>query len=502
MVKRAEARWGKLQGALHEVAPLVVGKANDAQWKKWLRLPLALACRAGQPSLVKKLLAAGAEPASAGYDDRDGLPLIHSAVLGNSIEVFEALLRAGCRDDLDAHASSAWGRRTPLLMAVWGKSTAIAEALLAAGADATAADAKGLTALHLASIRADVPMMRRLLAVDGVDLEVRTRAGLTPLFIGMCNRQVESVKFLLEAGAAMVSPPYHRPSSIGIQRQSCLITAVKQGYNEMISILIEAGADVHERMHGGWSVMCMAARAGNAFAVHALSDAGAPVVESDGDAPLFYAIRNGRTEAVKALLARGTDVNIRTRANSRKTPLHVAAQESSAHVVRVLLDHGADVASLDDKGKTPECFDKIDAFNADNLEDLERFSAFPYDGREWEGWKEHAACTKLMLKNEPPVRNWARRRALIMLIARHKKGAAVSLLSENGGRKRLACCDGGGAPAALPVGGGASEGVPGDGGTTTAEGALVAREDALRSLVARVADLGEQHLLRRVVLFL
>lgn len=107
--------------------------------------------------------------------------------------------------------------------------------------------------------------------------------------------------FLLEAGAAMVSPPHDVDPALGFDGRSCLCTAVERGFNEMIGILIEAGADVHERTIHGWSVMCLAARAGNAFAVHDLSDAGAPVIESDGDAPLFYAIRNWRKESVKAL---------------------------------------------------------------------------------------------------------------------------------------------------------------------------------------------------------
>lgn len=253
MVKRDEDRWGSLQGALHGVAPLVVDKANKAQWEKWLEVPLELACRAGQDSLVEKLLAAGADAASSRYE----LPLIHSAVLGNNPRVVAALMDAGCEDDEDTRASSAWLHRTPLHMAVWRRKTTMAKALLEVGADAAAVDAKGLTPLHLASIRADVPMMRRILAIDGVDMEARTTAGLTPLYIGLCNRQVGSVAFLLGAGADMVSPPHM--GLFEVDGRSCLFTAAEKGYNEMIGILIDAGADVHERIDG-WSVMCAAAR--------------------------------------------------------------------------------------------------------------------------------------------------------------------------------------------------------------------------------------------------
>lgn len=279
----------------------------------------------------------------------------------------------------------------------------------------------------------------------------------------------------------------------------------------MIGILIAAGADVHERVDD-YSGMCAAARAGNAFAVHALSDAGAPVVESDGDAPVFYAVRNGKTEATEALLARGTCIGVRTRV-TRRTPLHMAALWGSAPAVRVLLDHGADVTSVDEAGKTPDCLvDPDRAYsNDDLLAEPEPFGAFEYDRRQWEGKQEHAACIKLMLANEPRHRRdiiWARRRALVMLIAWHRKCAAAAAAaaatprSEHGGCKRLAYYDGGGAPA-LPVGGGACapERGPGEGGAI-AEGAMVGGGDALRSVVARLADLGEQHLLRQIVLFL
>lgn len=250
MVKRAEARWGQLQGALHDVAPLVVGEANEAQWKKWLQFPLEMPCRAGKLSLVEKKLLAAEADASAGYDGQNNWSLVHNAVLGNNPEVLAALLRAGCRADVNARASG-WSQRTPLMMAVWRGKTAVADALLAAGADAAAADAKGRTPLHLASIRADVPMMRRLLAIDGVSMEARTTAGYTPLYIGLCNRQVESVEFLLEAGAAMVSPPVPMTLMSDFQGRSCLPTAVEKGYNEMIGTLIEAGADVTRGWTGG-----------------------------------------------------------------------------------------------------------------------------------------------------------------------------------------------------------------------------------------------------------
>lgn len=180
-------------------------------------------------------------------------------------------------------------------------------------------------------------------------------------------------------------------------------------------------------------------------------------------------------------------------------------------MVRVLLDHEADVASVDDEGKTPACLVRGRHFDDDDDDDVTGtgpFRAFEYGGKEWEGEEEHAACVKLMLINEPERRKyniWAPRRFLMMLIARHRKAAAAAAAAtaplEHGHRMKLARGGGAGAPAALPAGGGASEGGPGEGGAAT-EGEAVAGAEALRGVVARLAGLGEDHLLRRVVRFL
>eukprot|EP00752_Nemacystus_decipiens_P004578 g4178.t1 len=264
----------------------------------------------------------GAEPACAGYDDQDSFPLIFSTVLGNSFEVLEALQKAGCQDGLDAPASSAFCAEPRLHTAVKGKKMIKARGLLEAGADPTAADAKGLTPLHVASIGGDVPMMRRVVAIDGVDLEARTTAGLNLLHIGTCKPAGGNrLGFSWESGAALVSPPYQRHPYPFLEAEGrrYLFAAVEQSTNKMINLLIDASADSYERRNG-WSVICAAARAGSAFAVRALYD-------SDGGA-----------QALRVL---------------GRTLLHVAAKGDIAHIARDLLDHSADVASVDGEGQDP-----------------------------------------------------------------------------------------------------------------------------------------------------
>ena len=76
-----------------------------------------------------------------------------------------------------------------------------------------------------------------------------------------------------------------------------------------------------------------------------------------GETPL-HAAANGKygsqedgVRVAKLLLARGVDANIRD--NDERTPLHVASGYGKLEIVRLLLDHGANVDAMDAVGQTP-----------------------------------------------------------------------------------------------------------------------------------------------------
>ena len=87
-----------------------------------------------------------------------------------------------------------------------------------------------------------------------------------------------------------------------------------------------------------------AAKTGDVEEIRALVAAGVPVDHADGDyaqTALHYAAREGRKEAVDALLACGANPNARNR--DMRTPLHWAASNGTASVVRALVAAGADL---------------------------------------------------------------------------------------------------------------------------------------------------------------
>jgi hypothetical protein len=72
--------------------------------------------------------------------------------------------------------------------------------------------------------------------------------------------------------------------------------------------------------------------------------------DEDGWAGLMGAVKDGDTETVKALLAKGADANAKN--NDSETVLMLAAEKGYTETVEVLLAKGADINAKDKYGKT------------------------------------------------------------------------------------------------------------------------------------------------------
>src|SRR5271170_705124 len=72
--------------------------------------------------------------------------------------------------------------------------------------------------------------------------------------------------------------------------------------------------------------------------------------DADTDA-LLIAIGYGHCRMATALLAFGSDVNVRSRAG--ETPLHIAAKRGRDEAMTLLLTQGADIDAQDKRFRTP-----------------------------------------------------------------------------------------------------------------------------------------------------
>jgi ankyrin repeat protein len=122
---------------------------------------------------------------------------------------------------------------------------------------------------------------------------------------------------------------------------------------EMVRLLLDAGADLSARARFYDTILHTAAMFGTTSIVELLIKRGAipTICEADGSTLLHSAARHGAPRTVRIILEAG--LNIEATNNSGETPLHIAAQSGQDDNVEVLLQWWANVEATDHLGFTP-----------------------------------------------------------------------------------------------------------------------------------------------------
>jgi hypothetical protein len=130
--------------------------------------------------------------------------------------------------------------------------------------------------------------------------------------------------------------------------------AASEGHEDILSLLLEHGADLDGKGIIGQSPLHRASMEGALEAGKCLLDRGADInAQNDhGWTPLYYAAYFGQLGSTQILLEHGASVDAQT--GDGETPLHGAVKDvSRVQAARLLLEHGADANARDKKGRTP-----------------------------------------------------------------------------------------------------------------------------------------------------
>ncbi len=282
---------------------------------------------------------------------------------------------------------AATGGPPPLIEAAKNGDKDALRTLIQKGANVSATEADGTTALHWASYRDDVESAN-LLIHAGAKVNAANDLGATPLWTASQNGSAAMVRVLLDAGAnpnlallagetpLMVASRGGYPAvaelllakgananAKGARGQTALMWAVAQKHPEVVKVLLAHKADVQAKSdtwaevmavpphgylpynraipHGADTAIMFAARSGDLDSAKLLVAAGANVNDTDawGISATTLAAHSGFPDVVEFLLDKDANPNA---AGAGFSALHEAIMRRDERMVKALLEHGAD----------------------------------------------------------------------------------------------------------------------------------------------------------------
>jgi len=339
-------------------------------------------------------LAAGAEPVA-----------LSDAARAGNWETVRSLIASGLKGE-GVNSPDKDGTR-PLHWAVRADELEIADLLLKAGADATAQNRLGLTALNLAAANGNGAMIRKLLD-RGANANEVEKTGETILMVATRSGNADAVRAILER--------HVDPNTAEPQLQStALMMAAEAGYTESVRALLEYKADILGRSRTGAAparkMPCAGQTGcgshGDGIVRGGLPDQGyRPPIPGNMNA-LMFAAREGHVDAARLLLDAGADVNGVDKNDI--TPLFMAISNNRISMARFLIDRGANINAKDWYGRTP-LFAAIEMRNVDldyqtfehivNAEDRKVILDFI-------GYLlDKGVDANIRVKEVPPLRSW------------------------------------------------------------------------------------------------
>jgi ankyrin repeat protein len=172
----------------------------------------------------------------------------------------------------------------------------------------------------------------------GIDCNAQSSAGLTALMAAAKNGRIDVVKKLLDQKAKV--------DAQGKDGLTALMLAADSNQLDIVKWLLEKGADPNLEDQSGWTALMKAVYQGHTNCVEALATRSREEVNRG----LLVAALMGHKDTAKVLLDHGAEVD--SRAEDGRTPLMLAANKGDQEIVSLLLQAGADPTLTDKAGAT------------------------------------------------------------------------------------------------------------------------------------------------------
>ncbi len=187
-----------------------------------------------------------------------------------------------------------------------------------------------------AAITGDSKRLQQLLQGGGVGVNIGTISGDRALILAAALGYTDVVSLLLDTGAQI-------NKGTATSKTTPLMWAAYNGKSEVVKLLAERGADIDQKNNKGFTPLLLAAEAGQEEIVKFLRERGANLSQKSDNAStaLTLAADGGFENVVKFLLdSPGVDLEARIEGNG-STALLLAVDKGHARVAKLLLEKGA-----------------------------------------------------------------------------------------------------------------------------------------------------------------
>ncbi|XP_042874440.1 ankyrin-3-like isoform X2 [Penaeus japonicus] len=287
---------------------------------------------------------------------------------GGNLEAVKALLDKGADVEVASTARGAEKGLRPLHLATWGGHASVVRELLLRGAVKTARGANGYSLVHFAAKRGSVEVLE-ILREAKCNMKAKTDDSQTALHVAADHGNQAAVQWLVENDAIDLSSQNrdgdkalnlaqksgHKSIAdylLMIQGQKILQKGVLNDVIELIAEGFDVNTVFQEGTNKGMTPLHLASWGGHSEVITVLLEHGADgnAKTAEGMTAMHLASMGGHVSSMETL---ATKCDFGSTNRDGKSALHLAAEYGNMDAVRWLTLQGHDVSQRDASGRTP-----------------------------------------------------------------------------------------------------------------------------------------------------